>query len=145
MTPSPPKQDPPSADSAPSAARRGAARKRSGATLPTDEAVAQFSAARAFLAGEWFGATLMVASFTLLYLLAFGAEASPGLTYGVCGALLAVGTLAFFRSRAYYRRIGFDVAPRLHGVAAVVAGSAGIFWLLFLLLVALAWMGVAIQ
>lgn len=113
--------------------------------MPSDEDVAQFSAARAFLVGEWFGATLMVASFTLLYLLAFGAHATPGLTYGVCGGLLALGTLAFFRSRTYYLRVGLDVAPRMHGLAAVVAGSAGVFWLLFLLLVTLAWLGIAIQ
>jgi len=63
----------------------------------------------------------------------------------VCLALLAVGTLVFLRSRAYYARIGSDVAPRSHGIAALVAGSAGIFWLLFALLLALAWLGVTIE
>jgi hypothetical protein len=120
-------------------------RKRSGGTAPSDDDVAAYAAARGFLLAEWFGAGLMVASFTLLYLLAFGAHASPALTYAVCAALLAVGALVFLRSRAYYARIGADIAPRSHGLAAVVAGSAGIFWLLFLLLVGLAWLGVPLQ
>ena len=127
------------------AAPMPASRRRSGGTAPSDADVAVYSAARGFLVAEWTGATLMVASFTLLYLLAFGAHADPVVTYLVCGALLAIGTLVFLRSRAYYRRVAFDVAPRLHAIAAVVAGSAGIFWLLFLLLVGLAWLGVPLQ
>lgn len=120
-------------------------RKRSGGTSPTDDDVAAYSAARAFLVGEWFGASLLVASFTLLYLLAFGAHATPTVTYAVCGALLLVGAVIYLRSRVYYQRIGFDAAPRLHTLALVVAGSAGIFWLLFAVLVILAWAGVPIQ
>lgn len=122
-----------------------AGRRRSGGTAPSDLDVATYSAARGFLAAEWLGASLMVASFTLLYLLAFGAHASPAATYAVCLALLGVGTAVFLRSRTYYARMGTNIAPRSHGVAAVVAGSAGIFWLLFLLLLALAWLGVAIE
>lgn len=120
-------------------------RKRSGGTAPSDDDVAAYAAARGFLLAEWFGAVLMVASFTLLYLLAFGAHASPAVTYTVCAVLLGLGTAVYLRSRAYYQRIGADIAPRSHGIAAVVAGSAGIFWLLFLLLVGLAWLGVPLQ
>ena len=120
-------------------------RRRSGGTAASDDEVASYAAARAFLVGEWFGATLMVASFTLLYLLAFGAHARPEVIYAVCGALLLLGTLAFLRGRAYYQRIGSDIAPRAHALAAIVAGSAGIFWLLFLLLVVLASFGIALQ
>lgn len=93
---------------------------------------------------EWFGSLLMVSSFTLLYLLPFAAGAGVGATYTVCALLLALGSAIFLRSRRYYQRIGADVAPRLHAIAAVVAGSAGIFWLLFLLLIVLALLGVGL-
>jgi len=110
-----------------------------------EETVAAYGAARAFLLGEWFGAGLMVASFTLLYLFAF-APGRPNfaVVLGVCIALLLVGTLAYFRSRAYYARIGFDYAPKWHRATIVVAGSAGIFWLLFVFLAVLTWFGVAV-
>ena len=91
---------------------------------------------------EWFGAVLMVASFTFLYLLPFAAGAGLGGTYATCGVLLAVGSAVFLHSRRYYQRVGADVAPRSHAIAAVVAGSAGIFWLLFLVLIVLALLGI---
>lgn len=125
-------------------ARAGRKRARWSQDIP-DADVATYSAARAFLVGEWFGATLLVASFTLLYLLAFGTSVPPVVTYTVCGGLLALGSVVYLRSRTYYQRIGFDAAPKLHVGALVVAGSAGIFWLLFLILVALAWAGIPIQ
>lgn len=131
-----------SASPEPSADGSGPARKRSGATAPSDDDVATYSAARGFLVAQWFGATLMVASFTLLYLFAFGAHVDARVTYAVCITLLVLGTAIFLRSRKYYERVGADIAPRSHGMAAVVAGSAGIFWLLFLLLVVLALLGV---
>lgn len=145
MTPTDPPVDPASARSAAPADGWARGRKRSAGGGPSDLDIAQYSAARGFLAAEWFGATLMVASFTLLYLLAFGADAPPMVTYGVCVALLAFGTAVFFRCRTYYKRIGADIAPKTHAVAAVVAGSAGVFWLLFVLLVTLAWLGVPLQ
>jgi len=123
-----------------------AARKRSrfGQRVP-DETVAAYGAARAFLLGEWFGATLMVASFTLLYLFAF-APGRPNFTVALaaCLALLVLGTAVYLRSRAYYGRIGFDYAPRWHRATIVVAGSAGVFWLLFALLAALTFVGVPV-
>jgi hypothetical protein len=107
-----------------------------------DDTVASYAAARGFLLAEWFGASLAVASFTLLYLLAF---ANPGVNgtvdLAVCLALLAVAALIYLRSRTYYERIGFDYAPRWHIGALVVAGAAGIFWLLFAFLLALAYFG----
>lgn len=130
-------------ESAPSAASRG--RKRSGGNLQVpDDTVASYSAARAFLLGEWFGASLAVSSFTLLYLFAFGGHGDTRTGFIACIALLVVGSWAYLRSRAYYGRVGFDYAPRWHLAALVVAGSAGIFWLLFALLTALTWMGVPV-
>ena len=130
----------------PADAQTEAGRKRAhwGQDVP-DETVASYSAARAFLVGEWFGATLLVASFTLLYLLAFGAHATTIVTYSVCGSLLLLGSVIYLRSRTYYQRIGFDVAPKLHVGALVVGGGGGVFWFLFLFLVVLAWAGVPIQ
>jgi hypothetical protein len=109
-----------------------------------DETVAAYGAARAFLLGEWFGATLAVASFTLLYLFTFAGHARTGAGLAACLALLAVGAWAYLRSRAYYQRVGFDYAPKWHVAALVVAGAAGIFWLLFAFLVALTWLGVPV-
>lgn len=112
---------------------------------PSDNDVVQYAASRAFLAGEWFGACLMVASFTFLYVLDFATQATVRTIYGVAATCLVLGTLAFWRSRTYYQRLDVNVAPRLHVLAGVVAGSAGIFWLLFALLVSLAWLGVPLQ
>lgn len=123
-----------------------AARKRSGGTRPAiDDTVAAYAAARAFLLGEWFGAALMVASFTLLYLFSFaGHGVSVPVEVGVCAAILALGTFVYFRSKRYYERIAFDYAPRWHAAAVVVAGSAGIFWLLLALLLVLTLFGVEV-
>ncbi|MEK6976060.1 MAG: hypothetical protein AABY18_06930 [Candidatus Thermoplasmatota archaeon] len=129
------------ADSAP-APPAASGRRRSGGTAPTDDEVAAFSAARGFLLAEWFGAVLMVASFTFLYLLPFAAGAGLAGTYTTCALLLAIGSAIYLRSRRYYQRIGADIAPRMHAIAAFVAGSAGIFWLLFLLLIVLTLFGV---
>jgi hypothetical protein len=122
------------------------ARKRSGGTSQVpDDTVAAYAAARAFLLGEWFGASVMVASFTLLYLFTFaGVGVSVLLEMGVCLALLALGAVVYLRSRMYYQRVGFDYAPRWHGAAVVVAGSAGIFWFLLALLIALTSFGVEV-
>jgi hypothetical protein len=122
------------------------ARKRSGGTSQVpDDTVAAYAAARAFLLGEWFGAALMVASFTLLYLFTFaGVGVSVLVEAAVCLALLAVGSFAYLRSRMYYGRVGFDYAPRWHNAAVVVAGSAGIFWLLLAFLLVLTLFGVEV-
>ncbi|MEA3137545.1 MAG: hypothetical protein QOC71_1826 [Thermoplasmata archaeon] len=124
----------------------GQGRKRSGGTAPVvDDTVAAYAAARAFLLGEWFGASLMVASFTLLYLFTFaGARVSVPVEVVVCVALLALGTFVYFRSKRYYERVGFDYAPRWHAAAVVVAGSAGIFWLLLVFLMVLTLFGVEV-
>ncbi|HJQ92705.1 MAG TPA: hypothetical protein VJ874_00295 [Candidatus Thermoplasmatota archaeon] len=133
-----------SVSSATSVARRG--RKRSGGTSQVpDDTVASYAAARAFLLGEWFGASLMVASFTLLYLFSFAVRGvSVPLELGIGLALLALGAVVYLRSRMYYRRVSFDYAPRWHGAAVVVAGSAGIFWFMLALLVVLTYLGVEV-
>jgi hypothetical protein len=122
------------------------ARKRSGGTSQVpDDTVAAYAAARAFLLGEWFGAALMVASFTLLYLFTFaGVGVSVVTELLVCLALLALGTVIYLRSRMYYGRVGFDYAPRWHNAAVVIAGSAGIFWFLLAFLVVLTMFGVEV-
>lgn len=109
----------------------------------TDEMRANYTAVRAFLYGEWFGACLAVASFTLLYLFAFATPGVPSSwTLAACLGLLAVGAFIYLRNRAYYERLGFPWAKRWHIAALVVAGSAAIFWLLFGLLTILAAMGI---
>ena len=130
-----------SVESVEAVARRGRRRSRLASEVP-DDTVAAYSAARAFLLGEWFGASLAVASFTLLYLFGFVAlEVDGRLGTAVCVAILALAAFVYLRSRAYYLRIGFDYAPRWHLAALVVAGAAGIFWLLFAFLLALAYFG----
>lgn len=109
--------------------------------VPADT-VAAYAAARAFLLGEWFGASLAVASFTLLYLFGFvSAALDARIGLAACLALLSLGALVYLRSRTYYLRIGFDYAPRWHVGALLVAGSAGFFWLLFAFLAVLAYFG----
>jgi hypothetical protein len=141
MTPMTPNDGPgPSVPSVSSADRRARRRSRLNVDVP-DDTVAAYSAARAFLFGEWFGATLAVASFTLLYLFAFAGRADTRWGFGACLAMLAVGAWAYLRSRTYYLRVGFDYAPKWHVGALIVAGSAAIFWLLFAFLAALAYFG----
>ena len=118
----------------------GRQRSRLQADVPEDT-VAAYSAARAFLLGEWFGASLAVASFTLLYLFAFAGRGPVDAGLVACVVVLILGAALYLRSRTYYLRIGFDYAPRWHIGALVVAGAAGIFWLLFVFLAALAYFG----
>ena len=61
--------------------RRAMQKARAGMAV-SEETVAAYTAARGFLMAEWFGASLMVASFTLLYLLTFGSRAAVGTTLG---------------------------------------------------------------
>ena len=120
-------------------------RSRAHQAVP-EETVAAYTAARAFLLGEWFGASLGVASFTLLYLFTFARpDVAPRVAVATCLAMLAVAGFAFLRNRAYYERLGFRWAPRWHVAALVVAGSAAVFWLLFALLLVLSWRGVELM
>jgi vacuolar-type H+-ATPase subunit I/STV1 len=113
-------------------------RSRAAQSVP-EETVAAYTAARAFLMGEWFGASLSVASITLLYAFAGAAPEVPASwAIGSSLALLALGAFAYLRNRAYYERLGFPWARRWHNAALVVAGTGAIFWLLFGLLVLLA-------
>jgi len=108
-----------------------------------EETAASFTAAKAFLYGEWFGASLSCASFTLLYLFALQAPHVPPWTaMGICLVLLAMGLFVFFRNRAYYERLEFRWAARWHTAAYVVAGAGAVFWLLFGLLLLLQFLGI---
>jgi hypothetical protein len=110
----------------------------------SDETVAKYTAARGFLMAEWFGASLMVVSFTLLYLLTFGTTAKPLTTLAVCIAILALGSYVFLTNHGYYRRLDFPWAKRWDNGAIVLAGSGAVFWLLFALLEVLTFFGVRV-
>jgi|ERR1051326_4903077 hypothetical protein len=110
----------------------------------SEETVALYTAARGFLMAEWFGASLMVASFTLLYLLTFGSQASVRVTLAVCATLLAGGGYVFWTNHRNYTRVGFLWAKRWDNAAIVLAGAGVVFWLLFLLLELLTFLGVAV-
>ncbi|HUR62899.1 MAG TPA: hypothetical protein VM241_00300 [Candidatus Thermoplasmatota archaeon] len=108
------------------------------------ETVAAYTAARGFLMAEWLGASLMVASFTLLYLLTFGSRAAVGTTLWACLAMLLLGAYVFWTNHRNYARVGFLWAKRWDNGAIVVAGSGAVFWLLFALLEVLTLFGVAV-
>lgn len=110
----------------------------------TEETVAAYTAARGFLMAEWFGASLMVASFTLLYLLTFGSDASARATLTACGLLLAGGSFVFWTNHRNYTKVGFLWAKKWDTGALLVAGTGVVFWLLFLLLEVLTYFGVAV-
>lgn len=139
------------------ARKRSMQRAREGMAV-TPEMLANYGAARAFILGEWFGASLMVASFAMLNLLQkrcperlvdghcptalVGPPAWAAIAVGV--GFLLVGTLAFWRSRRYYLDLDYPWARRWHAGATIVAGSAAIFWLLFGLLELLTLLGAPI-
>src|SRR5206468_850867 len=105
--------------------------------------VAAYTAARGFLMAEWFGASLMVASFTLLYLLTFGSWASVRTTLVACGLMFVAGCYVFWTNHRNYTRVGFLWAKRWDNGAIVTAGAGVVFWFLFLMLEVLAALGVA--
>jgi hypothetical protein len=126
-------------------ARKRAQQRQLDSMEATPEMLANYTAARAFLYGQWFGASLMVASFTLLYVLAVvPRRPSVPVTLAVCAALLGLGTFVYLRNRAYSKRLDYPYAPRWEAAALVVAGSAGIFWLLFAILQALTAAGIRV-
>lgn len=108
----------------------------------SDEELARYTAARAFLFGEWAGAVLMVASFTQLYVFLFGPlAASTGVVVGVGAGLLALGAWMFWTNRTYYHRLDWPFRRRWELAATVVAGSGLLFWLMFLVLLLLTVLG----
>jgi hypothetical protein len=112
-------------------------RKRSRLNMAvSDETLALYSAARGFLLAEWFGALLLVASFTLLYLL-YAQGHDLRVVLGVSLGCLVLGTWIFWRSRRVYQGLSFNYSPRLHTLAGVTAASGAIFWLLFAVLLVL--------
>lgn len=116
-----------------SAPRVGRKRSRHASPVP-ERTVALYTAARAFLYAEWLGALLLVASFSLLYFLTFAAKWSGPMTLLVSIGTGLVGAAIFWTARTSYRALEFPWAKRWEAVANLFAASAGIFWLLFLLL-----------
>ena len=132
------------ADAAVHEADERAARKRSrlNMTVP-DDTIAKYTMARGFLIGEWIGALLIVASFTLLYVLyAQGHDARFALTISLVTGI--IGTIAFWRSRKIYRSLDFPYAPKWEAVANVTAASGAIFWMLFATLMILTYAGIQV-
>ncbi len=126
--------------------RKRAPMQKSRANQPvTDEQLATYRAARAFLQAEWFGAILMVVSFTQLYVFALGPYAVSTRAALIAGAImLAIGAWIFWSSRTYYLRLDFPWARRWEVVATVFAATGVVFWGLFLLAACLVWRGVEI-
>ncbi|HUR62604.1 MAG TPA: hypothetical protein VM286_09610 [Candidatus Thermoplasmatota archaeon] len=122
---------------------RGMQKARAGMAV-SEETVAQYTAARGFLMAEWFGASVMVASFTLLYLLTFGSRATTRTILAVCLAILLLGAYVFWTNHRNYTRVGFLWAKRWDNGAIVTAGSAVIFWFLFAMLEVLTLFGVSV-
>lgn len=111
----------------------------------SDDTVASYTAARGFLYGEWFGASLTCASVTLLYMLASPKVATSGaVAIGVSLAMFALGGYVFLANHRYYKRLDFPWAKRWDNAAIVVAGAGAVFWLLFALLAVLFKLGYSV-
>ncbi len=137
-------------------ARKVRAQKARAGMAVTEETVAKYTAARGFLYGEWFGASLMAASIALVYLLAgcpkgaaasctTGSGVSPTWAIGSSLVVFALGAWVFLSNHRYYKRLDFPWAKRWDTAAIVLGGSGAIFWLLFGLLVFLARLGVRVS
>lgn len=123
---------------------RQAMQKARAGMAVSPETVAAYTAARGFLLAEWLGASLMVASFTLLYLLTFGSHASVRATLVACVGMFVLGSYVFWTNHRNYARVGFLWAKRWDAGAIVVAGSGVVFWFLFALLELLTYLGVSV-
>ncbi len=111
----------------------------------SDETLALYTAARAFLFGEWLGAVIMVASFTQLYLVSFVFGGSVKLSIGLGLGALVLGAWMFWTNRSNYLGLDFPFKRRWEVVAVIFAGAGAVFWLLFGLLAVLVWNGVPVQ
>ncbi len=120
--------------------------QRSRAMQPvSDETLANYTAARAFMTGMWTGAILMVLSFTQLYIFLVFDLGVTGKTSVVGGfALLVLGSFMFWKSRTYYQRLDWPWKRRWANAAVVVAGSGLVFWFIFAIIMLLAWRGINI-
>lgn len=108
----------------------------------SDDTLAKYTAARAFLAGEWAGALLMATSFLFLYAVGLSGRLGVAWTFVWALAMLALGTFMYWRNRGYYQDLGFPMRPRWHAAALIVAGSGVVGWLLVALAFVLVWFGV---
>ena len=111
----------------------------------SDDDIALYTAARAFLFGEWAGALLMVASFTQLFFLGLRSDAYATASVIIGLVLLVLGAFIFWTSRTYFFRLGVAWRKNWELAAVMVAGSGVVFWLLFGLLWLLVWNDVPIQ
>lgn len=109
--------------------------------MAEEDAMALLTAARGFLLGEWFGAVLLLISFTQLYLAIAGHYYPPPAALGIGGLVAVTGAVVYLQSRRYYLRLDTNWGRRSHNAAAVTAGAGAIFWLLFLVLMVLVWNG----
>ena len=111
----------------------------------TEETVAAYTAARGFLMGAWFGASMSCASIGMLYMLTVPTFGVSGpVAFAVSLAFFVVGGYVYWTNHTYYRRLDFPWAKRWDTGALVVAGAGAVFWLLFALLATLAWMGIRV-
>lgn len=108
----------------------------------SDEDLAKYTAARAFLFGEWVGALLMVASFTQLYwfILARPGGNTP-LLMAVAIGMLVLGAWMFWKNRSYYLSLEWPYKRAWEIAATVVAGAGAVFWLMFLVMTLMAMAG----
>lgn len=111
----------------------------------TDEQLATYTAARAFLFGEWVGAVLMVASFTQMFFLGLKSDRAATISLIVGLGMLVLGGFIFWTNRTYFLRLGVGWRKKWEVAAVIVAGSGVVFWLLFGLLAVLVWNGIPIQ
>lgn len=106
------------------------------------ETLAKYTAAKGFLASEMVGALLMAYSFTHLYVFGLRPGASLAWAYAIAIITLALGTLMWWRSRIVYLDLDFPWRRGVEITASLIAATAGVFWLLFLLATFLTWRGV---
>lgn len=108
----------------------------------SDELLATFTAAKGFLIATWIGAILMLISFTQLYVYGLRPGANVGASEIVGLALFILGTAIYWRSRAVYLRLDFPWRRGVEIGATLVAATAAVFWLLFIVATVLVWRGV---
>ncbi len=118
-------------------------RSRAGQSVPP-ETLATYTAAKGFLISEWVGATLMVYSFTHLYLFGLRPDAPVPRVLAVGVVLLVLGTVMWWRSRVYYLRLDFPWRRGAEIGASLVASTAIVFWGLFALAAFLASRGISL-
>lgn len=124
-------------------AKRQFQKSREGQSV-SEETVATYTAAQGFLITEWLGALVMVVSFTLLYAWGLRDGANVRLAEAVSLALMVLGTAMYWRSRKVYLSLDFPWKRGWEMAATIFAASAAVFWLFFLVALALSAAGIAL-